>query len=87
MKTKNITVKIDEETYRRAQLRAARDGTSVSAMVRDFLASQEGEETDPEERRIASLEELYRKVDKRAKSSKKGVKPLTRGEIYAERLR
>ena len=34
MKTKNITVKIDEETYRKARVRAAKDGTSVSGMVR-----------------------------------------------------
>jgi len=87
MKTKNITLKIDEEIYRRARVRAAKRGTSVSAMVRDFLASQEEEDSDPEARRIASLEALYRKADKRAKSSKKGVKPLTREEIYAERLR
>jgi plasmid stability protein len=87
MKTKNITVKIDEETYRKARIRAAKRGTSVSAMVRNFLASQEEDETDPEARRITSLEALYRKADGRAKSSKKGLKPLTREEIYAERLR
>lgn len=87
MRTKNITVKIDEETYRRARVRAAKRGTSVSAMVRDFLASQEEQDTDPEARRIASLEALYRKVDKRAKISRKGIKPLSREEIYAERLR
>lgn len=87
MKTKNITVKIDEDTYHKARVRAAKHGTSVSAMVRDFLASQESEEMDPEARRITSLEELYRKVDRRAKASKRSVKPLTRDEIYAERLR
>ncbi len=87
MKTKNITLKIDEETYRKARIRAAKRGTSVSAMVRDFLASEEAKESDPEAQRIASLEELYRIADSRAKSSKKVVKPLTRDEIYAERLR
>jgi plasmid stability protein len=87
MKTKNITLKIDEETYRKARIRAARKGTSVSGMVRDFLRSNEEEGSDPEARRIASLEELYRVADARAKSSRRRLKPLTRDEIYAERVR
>ena len=35
---KNITVSIDDETYRLARVRAAEEGTSVSALVRDYLA-------------------------------------------------
>ncbi len=34
---KNITVTLDEETYRRARVRAAELDTSVSALVRKFL--------------------------------------------------
>ncbi|MCY4625693.1 MAG: hypothetical protein OXC99_11935 [Chloroflexi bacterium] len=34
---KNITVSVDEETYRLARIRAAEAGTSVSAMVRTYL--------------------------------------------------
>ncbi|MCC5805259.1 MAG: hypothetical protein JJU00_02920 [Opitutales bacterium] len=87
MKTKNITLKIDEATYRQARVRAARQGTSVSAMVRDFLAAEPVENADPEARRIASLKRLYRKAEARAKPLKQGVEPLTRDEIHAERLR
>ena len=36
---KNITVSVDEETHRRARIRAAELGTSVSALVRDYLRS------------------------------------------------
>lgn len=36
---KNITVSIDEETHRRARIRAAELGTSVSALVRGYLRS------------------------------------------------
>lgn len=36
---KNITVSVDEETYRRARVKAAQAGTSVSALVRSFLAT------------------------------------------------
>lgn len=34
---KNITVSVDEETYRLSCARAARLGTSVSALVREYL--------------------------------------------------
>jgi hypothetical protein len=35
---KNITVSIDDETYRRARMKAAERDTSVSALVKHFLA-------------------------------------------------
>jgi len=86
---KNITLKIDDDTYRKARIRAAQQGTSISALVRDFLIRQEAEEDDQETRRIAALDELYRITDERgtARRGKKPIKPLTREEIYAERLR
>ena len=36
---KNITVSVDEETYRQARIRAAELDTSVSALVREYLQS------------------------------------------------
>ena len=36
---KNITVSVDEETYRLAHVRAAERGTSVSALVRAYLVA------------------------------------------------
>jgi plasmid stability protein len=36
---KNITVSIDDELYRVARIAAAQRGTSVSALVRDYLRS------------------------------------------------
>ena len=84
---KNITLKIDDETYRRARMRAAREGTSISAMVRDFLNTQANAEDERENRRIAALEELYRLAEARGAARTAPLKPLTREEIYAERLR
>ncbi len=84
---KNITLKIDDETYRKARLRAAEKGTSVSALVREFLVREAVSEVDRESRRIAALEELYRIADERGKPRSEPMKPLTREEIYAERLR
>jgi len=34
---KNITVSVDEETYRRARIAAAERNSSVSRLVRDYL--------------------------------------------------
>jgi hypothetical protein len=34
---KNITVSVDDETYRRARTKAAEQDTSLSALVRRFL--------------------------------------------------
>ena len=48
---KNITVSVDDETHRRARIRAAELGTSLSAAVRGFLKSFAGEESDFERRK------------------------------------
>jgi plasmid stability protein len=48
---KNITVSLDDETYRRARVRAAELDTSVSAVVRDYLVAFAGGQTDFERRR------------------------------------
>lgn len=37
VKMKDITVSVDEETYRRSCVKAAESGTSVSALVRSYL--------------------------------------------------
>jgi len=45
---KNITVTIDDETYRRARVKAAELDTSVSALVKRFLAELAAGESDSE---------------------------------------
>jgi plasmid stability protein len=37
---KNITLSIDDETYRQARIRAAEQNTSVSALVKQFLTAR-----------------------------------------------
>lgn len=87
---KNITLKIDEETHSKAHVLAAKRGTSISAMVRDFL-EKETTGANSEENRIAALEALFARSDARAQTTGKKrsapLAPLTREEIYAERLR
>lgn len=55
---KNITVSIDEELHRRARIRAAEQGKSLSAAVREFLIGFAGEETDWERRKRLQKETL-----------------------------
>ena len=45
---KNITVTLDDETYRRARIKAAEQNTSVSALVKRFLAEIAAGESEPE---------------------------------------
>ena len=45
---KNITVSVDDETYRRARMKAAEQDTSVSALVRRFLTELAAGESDAE---------------------------------------
>lgn len=51
----NITLAVPEEVLRRARIRAAEQGTSVSAMVRGFLLSVGG--PDDEFIRLERLQE------------------------------
>ena len=74
---KNITVSVDEETYRLARIRAAELDTSVSALVRNYLkslvadraggpASNETSVETEAERRRRMLREVFEDFDARA---------------------
>lgn len=82
---KNVTVSLDDETYRRARLQAAERGRSLSSLVRDFLQDLGSGETRVERRRRA-LRDLFARMDA------KGVgmdasKIMSRDEVYSERFR
>ena len=55
---KNITIAIDDETYRRARIKAAEHGTSVSALVKQFLTGLA--KTADERARLRQAEDLLR---------------------------
>jgi plasmid stability protein len=54
---KNITVSIPDEVYRAARIRAAEQGTSVSALVADYLRS-----LLPQDDEFTRLEALQRQI-------------------------
>ena len=64
---KNITVSIDDETYRLSHEKAAEEGTSVSALVQGYLADlAEGRVTATRFERLARLqEEIQADIDAR----------------------
>jgi hypothetical protein len=45
---RNITVSVDDETYRRARAKAAEQDTSVSALVKRFLVELAASESEKE---------------------------------------
>lgn len=86
---KNITLKVDDETYRKARIRAAETGTSVSAMVRDFLCAATGDEASQDTHHqeiVAKLQAIYAAADERAVRRSEPLIPPTRDELYAERI-
>jgi hypothetical protein len=66
---KNITVSLDDETYRRARMIAAERDTSVSALVRQFLVElaqveSEHEQLKREERLLRERITTFRASDR-----------------------
>jgi len=81
---KNITVSVDDETYRRARITAAEQGRSVSAMVREYLGGL-GSTAQDEDARRAAWRRVWESVD--ACEVKVGERP-SRGRTYDDpRLR
>ena len=75
---KNITVSVDDETYRLARIRAAEMGTSVSAMVREYLKGLTGPNNNTSKR---TLREIVADIHARGG----GIDPaqnLSREELY-----
>jgi plasmid stability protein len=76
---KNITVSVDDETYRRARVKAAEADTSVSALVKQFLSDLASGESE-----FDRLERLQRDVT--AGITKfSASKRLSREELYERR--
>ena len=73
---KNITVTVDDETYRRARIRAAECDTSVSAMVRNFLrdVAEAETKTDGLKRRERALRDGIERF--------KAADGISRDDIY-----
>jgi hypothetical protein len=83
---KNITVSVDDEVYRRARVRAAERGTSVSRVVKEELVRFSAEPLDLEDR-STRLRQLFYEVDLARKGiAAEPVDPDWRQKMYDERF-
>jgi plasmid stability protein len=73
---KNITVSLDDETYRRARIKAAEQDSSVSALVKAFLISLSATESEAERMKREEIEIRAKISDFRANDR------LSREEIH-----
>ena len=84
---KNITVAIDDETYRQARVRAAQLETSLSALVREYLRTLVGKPAAAEverERRRRLMSEVFEDV-KATRPGFRAADRLSRDELYERR--
>lgn len=72
----NLTVTVDDEVLKRARLRATEQGTSVNAVVRDYLEQYAGTRSAQEQAltKLLALSEQVR--------SKRGRRKWTRDELH-----
>jgi len=75
---RNITLSVDEESYRNVRIAAAHRGTSVSGLVRDFFRSLQAEKTDPDRQ----IDELFDVMDREGSTGKAGTRERDRSELY-----
>ena len=76
----NLTLSVDDDLLKRARFRALERGTSVNALVRDYLESFAGQ---GQERAVRALLELSDRL--RAGSGPEG-RSWSREQLYEERL-
>ena len=72
----NLTVAIDNELLKKARIRAVEHGTSVNALLRDYLTSYVG----MAEKRQKAVKHLLR-LSQRSKA-RRGGKRWTRDELH-----
>ncbi len=73
----NITVSVPDEVYRDARVRAAERGSSVSALVADYLRSLSDREAE-----LAWREALWEEVRSQVSKDFKASDNLSREELY-----
>jgi plasmid stability protein len=77
---KNVTVSLDDDTYRRARVKAAQAGRSLSALVREALEELGSGETEFERLHREELE-LRKKLMEKPTGFRASDR-LTRDEVY-----
>jgi plasmid stability protein len=72
----NLTITVDDESLKKARIRALQEGTSVNALLREFLDTYSG--VSREQRKAASRVAAL----SRASKSRRGGLKWTRDELH-----
>jgi hypothetical protein len=75
---KNLTVSVDEESYRNVRIAAAQRGVSVSGLVREFFRSLQPEAPDARRR----VQELFEVMDECGTSGRADARERDRSKLY-----
>lgn len=75
----NLTLTVDEEILRRARIRALEQGTSVNALVREYLKQLAGRSTAAE-----GISEFLAATKGAGAGSGSGGRTWTRDDLYDE---
>ena len=78
----NLTITVDEQTLKRARMRALEEGTSVNAVLRDYLESYAGVRRE----RLEALQRILESSRESASGSGPGGRTWTREDAYEERI-
>ncbi|HET7173592.1 MAG TPA: DUF6364 family protein [Nocardioidaceae bacterium] len=78
---RNVTITVPDEVYRQARIRAAERGTSVSALVADYLTSLSGSDAE-----FARLAARQRQVVARVRRFRAADR-LGRDEVHGRAVR
>ncbi len=79
----NLTLAVDETTVERAREVARQQGTSLNALVREYIELLANQSTGDE--LVQEFQQLWAETDRSPGGSSRGVK-LDREAIYEERL-
>ncbi len=74
----NLTITVDEQTLKRARMRALEEGTSVNAVLRDYLESYAGVSKEQKE----ALERILADARKGGTGSGPGGRTWRREDLY-----
>ncbi len=72
----NLTVTIEDEVLRKARIRALEQGTSVNALLRDYLRAYASEEAK------SAMQDLVALARKARSASGKGGRTWTRDDLH-----
>jgi hypothetical protein len=78
----NLTITVDVETVKRARMRALEEGTSVNALLRDYLEDYAGVRRERRE----ALRRILSSSRESTSGSGPGGRTWTRDDLYEERL-